>query len=592
MYLKNIVIKNIGPIEELSVELPFKENGEPKPIIFVGENGTGKTILQSQIIDGLFEIGGKIFDDIQKKESLGYEYYKISGPINLRINETKGFSLLRFKDKEGILLDYYDKVGKLSTDDFKVYINDFSLTLTEENKQTTNLEPARKTKLENEWVTGVHFYQPAYRYEEPFWKNEAYVDNINPKDQWRFSGKLGKDLEIVSSLKENKAFLLDLVLDYLNKVDNQGELLTWNSINTILKTSKKRNDLRFGIGPRGGSRVSIVKTNTDGETFEKPILKSIDYMSLGELNLINIFINIVRQGDRSNKEMGQIEGIVLIDEIDVHLHTDLQYSVLPVLLQMFPKIQFIITTHSPLFLLGMKNTFGEDGFEIRDMPTGEQITTERFSEFENAYEVLKETIRFEDEIKTRIIANNKPIVYLEGETDPLYINKAKEYFGVELDVEFQWIGEKDSSNNNNFFSGESSLTHAKDFLKANFNYPKHKTIFLYDCDVKEKKEVSNFNEDIGDLVFVRRVPKQHENPIEKGIENLFGNETIKKVRNENKKLIKKRTQEDDNGKEIESFYVSDNQKINLCNWICKNGTKDDFKNFEKIFEIIEAIIKQ
>ena len=35
MYLKNIVLKNIGPIEELSVELPFKENGDPKPIIFV-----------------------------------------------------------------------------------------------------------------------------------------------------------------------------------------------------------------------------------------------------------------------------------------------------------------------------------------------------------------------------------------------------------------------------------------------------------------------------------------------------------------------------------------------------------------------------
>lgn len=55
MYLKNIVIKNIGPIEDLSVELPFHESGNPKPIIFVGENGSGKTILQSQIIDAFYE---------------------------------------------------------------------------------------------------------------------------------------------------------------------------------------------------------------------------------------------------------------------------------------------------------------------------------------------------------------------------------------------------------------------------------------------------------------------------------------------------------------------------------------------------------
>jgi predicted ATP-dependent endonuclease of OLD family len=67
MYLKNIVIKNIGPIEDLSVELPFKENGDPKTIVFVGENGSGKTILQSQVIDGFYEIGSSLFDDIAFK---------------------------------------------------------------------------------------------------------------------------------------------------------------------------------------------------------------------------------------------------------------------------------------------------------------------------------------------------------------------------------------------------------------------------------------------------------------------------------------------------------------------------------------------
>ena len=89
MYLKNIVIANIGPIENLSVELPFKENGDPKPVIFVGENGAGKTILQSQIIDGFYEIGGSLFDDVGIQDGLKRSFYKVSGGVNLKTGKDK-----------------------------------------------------------------------------------------------------------------------------------------------------------------------------------------------------------------------------------------------------------------------------------------------------------------------------------------------------------------------------------------------------------------------------------------------------------------------------------------------------------------------
>ena len=42
------------------------------------------------------------------------------------------------------------------------------------------------------------------------------------------------------------------------------------------------------------------------------------------------------------------EGIVLIDEIDIHLHPTWQRQILSQLRRTFPKIQFIVTTHSPL----------------------------------------------------------------------------------------------------------------------------------------------------------------------------------------------------------------------------------------------------
>ena len=43
----------------------------------------------------------------------------------------------------------------------------------------------------------------------------------------------------------------------------------------------------------------------------------------------------------------EMEGIVLIDEIDLHLHPSWQVELIPALKQVFPRIQFIATTHSP-----------------------------------------------------------------------------------------------------------------------------------------------------------------------------------------------------------------------------------------------------
>lgn len=47
----------------------------------------------------------------------------------------------------------------------------------------------------------------------------------------------------------------------------------------------------------------------------------------------------------------EMQGIVLIDEIDAHLHVSLQRKILPFLNNLYPKIQFIVTTHSP-FVIG------------------------------------------------------------------------------------------------------------------------------------------------------------------------------------------------------------------------------------------------
>ena len=46
----------------------------------------------------------------------------------------------------------------------------------------------------------------------------------------------------------------------------------------------------------------------------------------------------------------KVSGIVLIDEIDIHLHVEMQKDILPLLTRVFPNIQFIVTTHSPFVI--------------------------------------------------------------------------------------------------------------------------------------------------------------------------------------------------------------------------------------------------
>jgi signal recognition particle GTPase len=65
MYLKKCFIKNMGPIKELDLNFPF-QGDRPIPIVFVGKNGTGKSIVLSHIVDVLCEMGKSVYEDVIK----------------------------------------------------------------------------------------------------------------------------------------------------------------------------------------------------------------------------------------------------------------------------------------------------------------------------------------------------------------------------------------------------------------------------------------------------------------------------------------------------------------------------------------------
>lgn len=585
MYLKNIAIENIGPITKLAIELPFYENGNPKPLLLVGENGAGKTIFQSQIIDSLYETASNLFTDVGVRNGEARSYYKVSGGTNLKLGEDKGFSALSFIDSENNKIEYFDKIGNVTKNDFTNAITDFSLSPDGKNgnqKSDINIaDTTKKEELEKEWIREVHIYQPAYRYEEPFWKSEPFKDYQRFEDKQKYSGKLDKEIEIVSSLTENKSYLMDLVLDFTIYNTNLIDKDTWNNINSILRKIKRKDNIRFGIGPRGANRVSIVEIDNAGK-ISNTLLPSIDNLSLGESILLNLFINIIRHGDKPPKLTTDIRGIVAIDEIDVHLHTDLQNTVLPELIKLFPKVQFIVTTHSPLFILGMKRVFGEQNFEIRNMPNGELITAERFSEFDNAYRILKDTEKFEADFIDKVKEITKPILYVEGDYDIRYINYIAEKLGKNDILEKIEIMDGDGSGN---LKNLWKIFDSNKAAKISKLITNQKILFLFDCDVSEDEK------DIENKIFKISIPSKMTNLIKIGIENLLPSSVIEDAQKKGYIEYSQTTKKiGENTEILENYSLIKNQKSNLCNWFCteRENTLEDIQAFSIVFEIIES----
>ncbi|WP_371806448.1 AAA family ATPase [Candidatus Lokiarchaeum ossiferum] len=80
----------------------------------------------------------------------------------------------------------------------------------------------------------------------------------------------------------------------------------------------------------------------------------LEDLSTGYISLLTILINIVAWIEIINpiqsKYITEAVGIVLIDEIDLHLHPKWQINIRDGLLKLFPNLQFILTTHSPYII--------------------------------------------------------------------------------------------------------------------------------------------------------------------------------------------------------------------------------------------------
>jgi len=104
---------------------------------------------------------------------------------------------------------------------------------------------------------------------------------------------------------------------------------------------------------------------------------------------------ILRMEAVGNKAYNQ-QGIVLIDEIETHLHVALQKKIMPFLCNFFPNVQFIVTTHSPFVLSSISDAV------ICDLETKEVITDLSGYSYTALVESYFDTDKYSQEIKNKI----------------------------------------------------------------------------------------------------------------------------------------------------------------------------------------------
>lgn len=82
-----------------------------------------------------------------------------------------------------------------------------------------------------------------------------------------------------------------------------------------------------------------------------PTTLEVSQLSDGERGILALVLDLTRRLAQANPSMedpaAEAEAVVLIDELDLHLHPKWQRQIVTKLTKTFPKCQFIATTHSP-----------------------------------------------------------------------------------------------------------------------------------------------------------------------------------------------------------------------------------------------------
>lgn len=191
-----------------------------------------------------------------------------------------------------------------------------------------------------------------------------------------------------------------------------------------------------------------IKLDFDEETFEFHIIQDgkepfgFNELSRGFAAILDIVIDLMLRMEKHMKKAFcyDIPGIVLIDEIETHLHLELQKKIMDVLTRLFPNIQFIVSTHSPFILNSITNT------TIYDL---EKRITVQGGLHDVSYDGIVESYfnvdRLSDDMRNRF-ERYKELTFKEKLSDEeiveiseleMYLSEIPDYLMLDIATEFQ-----------------------------------------------------------------------------------------------------------------------------------------------------------
>ena len=316
-FIKNIHINKLFHLENIDIPIA---NGKYPHLIITGKNGSGKTVLLNAV--------STFFDMIKDDTSLVFlklnsseEFWEKE--LSRRLNEVDKAHARTMLDrsKERVELMY----GKVNVQFLNVgsviekYNNgEFIFAFYQADRKVKMLEPKNPTK-------------PQY--------NKR--GNVKETATGQFLNFLS-DLKIQEALARNEKQFVDA--DEINAWFVEFEKLLQQIFqDEALKLEFNYKDYSF-------------KICTEGKRFK------FTELSDGFAAALDIVADLIlkMQDKDSLTRAYEKEGIVLIDEIETHLHLGLQKIIMPLLTQVFPNIQFIVTTHSPFVLSSMPNAVAYD----------------------------------------------------------------------------------------------------------------------------------------------------------------------------------------------------------------------------------------
>ena len=315
-FIKNIHINKLFHLENF--DIPIANEKYPH-LIITGKNGSGKTVLFNAISDFVDKIKDrKTLDFLSFSDQLDHWTQRLGLAVNQKeqmeiknyirnysewIEELYGKVNVQFNDI-GIVLEKYGE-------------HDFVFAFYPAGRKVKMSEPKNPTK-------------PIFQYRSV--KDTATSHFLN----------FMSDLKIQEALARNEKQFKDA-----------DDINAWFvGFENLLKQIYQDDNLKLEFNYKDYSFWIY----TEGKRFK------FTQLSDGFAAALDIVADLIMkmQDDNSLTRDYQKEGIVLIDEIETHLHLGLQKIIMPLLTKVFPNIQFIITTHSPFILSSMPNAVAYD----------------------------------------------------------------------------------------------------------------------------------------------------------------------------------------------------------------------------------------